>query len=68
MSITRQSIIGGIISGLVYAAIMAGFDYYEDNSFNLKIFMLNFVLFGLFMGLYTTFRLRKKAKSKEKSN
>ena len=68
MSITKQSVIGGIISGLVYALIMAGFNYYEDKSFNLKIFILNFVVFGLFMGFYTTYRLRKQAKNKNKSN
>ena len=66
MSNTRQSVLAGLISGLVYALIMAGFDYYEDQQFYLKKFIVNFLVIGLFMGFYTIYKLRKQAKTKDK--
>ncbi|MFH4968342.1 hypothetical protein V8G61_09070 [Gaetbulibacter sp. M240] len=67
MSDTRQSVLAGLISGLVYSLIMAGFDYYEDQQFSLKNFVVNFMIIGLFIGFYTTYKLRKQAKTKDKN-
>jgi len=49
----------GIISGFVFALIMAGFDYFKDQPFSVLKFMMHFVLFGLFNG-YMAYRKFKK--------
>ena len=65
MTITKQSILAGFISGLVYALIMAGFDYYEDKSFHVTTFFVNFLVLGVIMGVYTAFKLRRQAKKND---
>mgnify|MGYP003613582633 CR=1 FL=1 len=38
-------------TGLIYATLMAGLDYYFDEVFKLAKFLFRFFFFGLFMGL-----------------
>lgn len=52
----------GLISGLVFALIMLGFDYYNQKSFSAIKFVTHFVLFGLFNG-YMAYRKYKKDNS-----
>ena len=49
----------GIISGLVFALIMAGFDYFKDQPFSVLRFAMHSVFFGLFNG-YMAYRKFKK--------
>jgi len=48
-----------LVSGLVFALIMAGFDYYKEQPFSLIKFAVHFVLFGAFNG-YMAYRKHKK--------
>ena len=54
-----------LISGSVYAILIAGFDYYDEQAFSLGKFLFNLFFFGAFMGFFTGYQLRKQAK-KEK--
>jgi hypothetical protein len=38
-----------LIAGIVYASIMAGFDYADGQEFKLYKFVFSFLFFGLFM-------------------
>jgi len=39
-----------LIAGIVYASLMAGFDYADGQEFKLYKFVFSFLFFGLFMG------------------
>jgi hypothetical protein len=39
-----------LIAGIVYASIMAGFDYADGQEFKPYKFLFSFLFFGLFMG------------------
>lgn len=41
----------GIISGLFFAGMMAGFDYFNHTTFNLKKFMFHAIFMGVFNAL-----------------
>ena len=38
-----------LVAGIVYASIMAGFDYADGQEFKLYKFVFSFLFFGLFM-------------------
>ncbi|HBO28296.1 MAG TPA: hypothetical protein DIV44_15600 [Leeuwenhoekiella sp.] len=42
----KSLLIGGCVGGGVYAAIMAAFDYYDEQEFSLWKFVINFLIFG----------------------
>ncbi|HLF53197.1 hypothetical protein [Flavobacterium sp.] len=51
-----------LISGLVYAGLMAGFDYSDGQSFRIFKFLLHFFFFGLSMGLLSRYNYKKQMK------
>jgi hypothetical protein len=51
-----------LISGLVYAGLMAGFDYSDGDSFRIFKFLFHFFFFGLFMGLLARYSHKKQLK------
>ena len=55
----------GLISGIIYAGLMAGFDYSDGQDFRMWRFIFN-ALIGIFMGLMTRYNLKKQA-DKEKN-
>ena len=63
---TKAIIKGGLFGGIGYALGMAGFDYYDGESFNVWEFIFNSSFFGIFMGLMTHYNLKKQSE-KEKN-
>ncbi|MEH1006738.1 hypothetical protein VDP25_03265 [Winogradskyella sp. ECml5-4] len=61
---TKSIIIGGLVSGIVYAGLMAGFDYYDGNEFKIWRFLWNFFFFGGVMSLLTGYNVRKQSENK----
>jgi len=58
----KKSIIGGLAGGLVFAIIMAAFDYIGNDPFNANKFIFHLIGFGLFQALLFNYNLRKKDK------
>lgn len=56
----KSRIILGLIAGLVYASIMAGFDYASDLPFHKLKFVLSLLIFGTFMAIATKWMVKKK--------
>jgi len=54
----KSLLIGGCVGGGIYAAIMAAFDYVEDQKFSLWKLAINFLIFGGFMTLTTWYSLK----------
>ncbi len=52
----------GLISGIVYAGIMAAFDYYDGQDFRIWTFVFNTIFFGTLMGLMKRNNLKNKTK------
>ena len=63
---TKVIIKSGLFSGIVYAGLMAGFDYSDGQDFRIWRFILNSLFFGTFMGFMTRYNLKKQA-DKEKN-
>ncbi|MGB1314026.1 hypothetical protein [Bizionia paragorgiae] len=61
----KKYILPGIFAGLVYAGVMAAFDYYDDLPFAIGSFLLNFFFFGLFMSVFNYFSLKRSLKKKK---
>jgi len=59
---TKAIIKSGLISGIVYAGLMAGFDYSDGQDFRIWKFIFHASFFGIFMGFMTRYNLRKQAK------
>ena len=59
---TKAIIKSGLISGIVYAGLMAGFDYSDGQDFRIWKFIFRASFFGIFMGFMTRYNLRKQAK------
>ncbi len=49
-----------LISGLGYASIMAGLDYFDGNGFRFWRFVFNAAGFGLFMSLMNRYSYKKQ--------
>jgi len=64
---TKAIIKSGLISGIFYAGLMAGFDYSDGQDFKIWKFIFHASFFGVFMGFMTRYNLKKKAK-KENNN
>jgi hypothetical protein len=63
MKIETKSIISGLFAGLIFAGLMAGFDYSDGQYFKIWRFILRFWSFGIFMGLMNYYFLKKQVKS-----
>jgi len=57
----KKYIITGLISGLVFAILLAGWDYYKQNPFSVLKFVIHTIAFGAFNG-YMTYIKETKAK------
>ena len=57
---TKTKIKSGLITGIGYAGIMAGFDHSDGQDFRTWRFILNALFFGTFMGLITHYYLKKQ--------
>lgn len=57
---TKSILIGGLVGGIAYTAIMAGFDYFNGKEFSLWKSLWNFLFFGGFMSLLTRYNLKKQ--------
>ena len=55
----------GLISGIVYAGLMAGFDYSDGQDFRIWRFIFNALFFGIFMGFMTQYNLKKQAEEEK---
>ncbi|MFC0604389.1 hypothetical protein [Winogradskyella pulchriflava] len=60
----RKIIINGIINGLAFALLMAGYDYFTDEPFSFSKFIFHFVTFGFFMAISFRYKYGKKVQSK----
>ena len=59
---TKAIIKSGLISGILYAGLMAGFDYSDGQDFRIWKFIFHASFFGIFMEFMTRYNLRKQAK------
>lgn len=64
----NKVLISGIFSGLTYALIMMGFDYYDNKELSLSKFILHAVVFGGIMAVSTMYSIRKKEKNKDNND
>ena len=58
---TKSIIKSGLFSGIVYAGLMAGFDYSDGQDFKIWKFIFNASFFGIIMALMTRYNLKKQA-------
>ena len=59
---TKAILIGTLIGGLVYAALMTLFDYSHRQDFSIGKFLANVIFFGIFMGWLTHYNIKKQSK------
>jgi hypothetical protein len=55
----KGRIIYGLVTGIIFASIMAAFDYYDDKTLNVLKFIFHLLFFGLFQALFIKFKSRK---------
>lgn len=65
-SIIKRKLIIFLVSGLVFASTMAGFDYMGGTQFNIGKFILFFVGFGGFMSLVIIRKPQTKSQQNKK--
>ena len=53
-------LISGLVNGIVFASIMAAFDYFEGEEINWSKFLFQFLFFGAMMGLMTSYSTKKR--------
>jgi len=56
---TESIIKSGLLGGFIYALLMAGYDYSKEQDFRLLKFIINFLFFGLFIGLLALYNNKK---------
>ena len=64
---TKTIIKSGLLSGIIYAGLMAGFDYSDGQDFRIWRFIFNLLFFGIFMGLINRYNLKKQTKKGNKT-
>ena len=64
---TKTLLISGLFSGLTYAVIMMGFDYYDGKELSILKFIVHALIFGGLMALATRYNLKKKQKQDNQS-
>lgn len=57
---------GGVVGGVVYASMMAGFDYSDGQDFKIWKFIFHTSFFGIFMGFLTRYNIKKKFEQENK--
>lgn len=57
-----------LMSGLIYAGLMAGFDYSTGEEFKIMKFLFHFIFFGLSMGLLSRYNYKKGLKKEDSGN
>ena len=67
-TLTKITIRAFLISGLIYAGLMAGFDNYNGKEFKILIFLFRFSIFGFFMSLATRYRYNRRNKLQNAKN
>ncbi len=55
----------GLISGIIFAGLMAGFDYFNGQDFMIWKLIFIALFFGLLDGLATYYIMKKRLKKKE---
>ena len=55
-----------LISGLLYATLMAGFEYYLGEGFNIMKFVFHALFFGTSMGLLSRYNYKRGLKKTNK--
>jgi hypothetical protein len=65
---TKKMILGGLTAGLVYAGLMAGFDYSDGQEFRIWRFLFNALFLGTFMGFITRDNVKKQSKKENKTD
>ena len=58
----KAILIGALIGGLVYAALMTLFDYSYRQDFSIGKFSANVIFFGIFMGWLTYHNIKKQSR------
>ncbi len=56
----KNRILLGLLAGIVYASIMAAFDYASDLPFHEVKFVFSMLIFGTFMTIATKWMVKKK--------
>ena len=64
---TKTILKSGLLSGIVYAGLMAGFDYSDGQDFRIWRFIFHLLFFGIFMGLMNLYNLKKQTKKENKT-
>lgn len=59
-------LVSSLVSGLIYALLMALFDYSTGEEFKLMKFLFHFTFFGLSMGLLSRYNYKKRVKKEKK--
>ena len=62
---TKGIIVSGLVSGLLYAGFMAGYDYYDNEPISILKFIFNALFFGILMGVVNGYLMKKQAKKNE---
>jgi ABC-type uncharacterized transport system permease subunit len=63
--VTKIMIKTFLLSGLVFAGLMAGFDHYDGKEFIVLKFIFNVAFFGLLMALMARHNYKKQIKETE---
>lgn len=55
----------GLLTGILYALIMAGFNYSSGEPFSIFKFLFHFFFFGLSMGLLARYNHKRASRKKD---
>lgn len=61
---TKVFLVTFFVSGGVYASLMSVWHYADKGVFPIGKFLLHFILFGLFMGIFNVYNHRKNLSKK----
>lgn len=59
---TKKALKSGIVAGITFALVTAGFEYFAGQDFRIWKFMVNILFFGILMGLFFRYSLKKQNK------
>lgn len=65
-SINKLALKVGVMSGVIFALVMAGFDLYEQKPFSILKFVLHLLFFGGLMFFLNRNKLKKNIDNNEK--
>ncbi len=57
---TKYIVINNVLIGIIYALIMAGFDFANNKDFNIVKFIFNLSFFSIAMGLKDYYTVKKQ--------